>query len=47
MVLGVGYVVVVDEKDVKKTLEIIEDAYVIGEIIHKEKGITLWKNWLF
>ncbi len=39
--MGVGYVVVVDEKDVKKTLEIIEDAYVIGEIIHKEKGITL------
>ena len=39
--MGVGFVIVVDPSDVEQTLEILEDAYVIGEIIKQEKGITL------
>lgn len=39
--MGVGFVVVVKKDDVESTLSILKDAYVIGEIIEKEKGITL------
>jgi len=44
--MGVGMSVVVAKEDVEKTLEILkkngENAYVIGEIIKSEDGVTLW-----
>ena len=39
--MGVGFVVVVDENDVETTLSLIDDAYVIGNIIEGEIGITI------
>ena len=39
--MGVGFVIVVDEKDASQTLSILEDAYVIGKIITQDTGITL------
>ncbi len=39
--MGVGFVVVVDPKDVDKTLQVIKDAFVIGHITEGIKGITL------
>lgn len=42
--MGVGMIAIVDKNDVAKTLEILkdngEDAYVIGEIIKSEDGVT-------
>ena len=43
--MGIGMVVAVDPADVDKTMEAIEaageNAYVIGEIVNGEKGVTL------
>ena len=39
--MGVGFVIVVDKKDVDQTLSILDDGYVIGEIITQDTGITL------
>ncbi|WP_297986472.1 phosphoribosylformylglycinamidine cyclo-ligase [uncultured Chryseobacterium sp.] len=39
--MGVGMVVIVDEKDASKVLEILDDAYEIGEIVENSEKITL------
>ena len=39
--MGVGMVVVVDEKDAEKVLSTLKDAYEIGEIIENEEKINL------
>lgn len=43
--MGIGMIVAVDSENVEETINILkasgEQAYVIGEIIHGEKGITL------
>lgn len=39
--MGIGFVVVVDQDDISKTLELLPDAKVIGEIVEGEIGITL------
>lgn len=39
--MGVGMVVVIDEEHVHKVLELLEDAYVIGEIMEGEEKIQL------
>lgn len=39
--MGVGFVIAVAKEDVDKTLEILEDAFVMGHIAEGEKGITL------
>ena len=39
--MGVGMVVVVDEKDAEKVLSMLKDAYEIGEITENEEKINL------
>ena len=39
--MGVGMVVVVDEKDTEKVLSTLKDAYEIGEITENEEKINL------
>ena len=43
--MGIGMIVAIDHADIQKTLDAIssagEQAYVIGEIVGGEKGVTL------
>ena len=39
--MGVGMVVVVDEQNVSKVLELLDDAYEIGEIVENPEKIKL------
>jgi phosphoribosylformylglycinamidine cyclo-ligase len=39
--MGVGMVIVVDESLAKKALSLIEDAYLVGEIVENEEKIQL------
>ncbi len=39
--MGVGMVVVVDESLAEKALSLIEDAYLVGEIVENEEKIQL------
>ena len=39
--MGVGMVIVVDESLAEKALSLIEDAYLVGEIVENEEKIQL------
>ena len=39
--MGVGMVIVVDESLVEKALSLIEDAYLVGEIVENSEKIIL------
>ena len=42
--MGVGMALVVNKEDVEKTLSLLDDAFVLGEVVNESGIEIIWRN---